>query len=146
MRLHDACTIDERFERPWQPLKGISIKNIYVPELSYPTTKKYINLRGYLTKKFRACGVIDTACTIFAFENRSYLGEFEAELKKALARESGAQGYCLMKKTEGRKSRDTVPLNMLLPIVLLTLLYSRFLYNFSSAICFSIDTVKDFKM
>jgi hypothetical protein len=24
-----ACTIDERFERPWQPLKGTSIKNIY---------------------------------------------------------------------------------------------------------------------
>jgi hypothetical protein len=35
-----ACTIDERFERPWQPLKGISIKNIYVPELSYPTPEK----------------------------------------------------------------------------------------------------------
>jgi hypothetical protein len=35
-----ACTIDERFERPWQPFKGISIKNIYVPELSYTTTKK----------------------------------------------------------------------------------------------------------
>jgi hypothetical protein len=30
-----ACTIDEQFELPWQPLKGISIKNIYVPELSY---------------------------------------------------------------------------------------------------------------
>jgi hypothetical protein len=29
-----ACTIDERFEWPWHPLKGISIKNIYVPELS----------------------------------------------------------------------------------------------------------------
>jgi hypothetical protein len=35
-----ACTIDERFERPWQPLKGISIKNIYIPELSYPSTKQ----------------------------------------------------------------------------------------------------------
>jgi hypothetical protein len=35
-----ACTIDERSERPWQPLKGISIKNTYAPELSYPTTKK----------------------------------------------------------------------------------------------------------
>jgi hypothetical protein len=34
-----ACTIDEWFERPWQPLKGISIKNIYVPELSYPNRK-----------------------------------------------------------------------------------------------------------
>jgi hypothetical protein len=47
-----ACMIDERFERPWQPLKGISIKNIYVPELSYPTTKKYINLKGLPNKKF----------------------------------------------------------------------------------------------
>jgi hypothetical protein len=37
----------------------------------------------HLTKNFRACGVIDTACTIFAFENRLYLGEFEAEFKKA---------------------------------------------------------------
>jgi hypothetical protein len=35
-----ACTIDERFERPWQPLKGIYIKNIYIPELSYPNTTK----------------------------------------------------------------------------------------------------------
>jgi hypothetical protein len=46
-----ACTIDERFERPRQTLKGISIKNIYVPEMSFPTPKKNINLRGYLTKK-----------------------------------------------------------------------------------------------
>jgi hypothetical protein len=35
-----ACTLDEQFERPWQPLKGISIKNINVPELSYPTTRQ----------------------------------------------------------------------------------------------------------
>jgi hypothetical protein len=40
----------------------------------------------------RACGVIDTSCTIFAPENRAYLGEFEAEFKKDLALESGAQG------------------------------------------------------
>jgi hypothetical protein len=26
-------------------------------------------------------------CTIFVFENRSYLGEFEAEFKKALVRD-----------------------------------------------------------
>jgi hypothetical protein len=38
-------------------------------------------------------------CTIFVFENRSYLGEFEAEFKKAaLARESGAQGVLFDKK------------------------------------------------
>jgi hypothetical protein len=46
----------------------------------------------------------------FAFENRSYLGEFEAEFKKALARESGAQGVLFDEKTEGRQSRDSVPL------------------------------------
>jgi hypothetical protein len=68
------CTIDERCERPWQPLKGISIKNIY-----------------------------DTACTIFSFENRSYLGEFEAEFKKAFARESGAQGVLFDEKNRGSK-------------------------------------------
>jgi hypothetical protein len=54
--------------------------------------KKYINLKGYLTKIVCACGVIETACTIFALENRLYFGEFEAEFKKALARESGARG------------------------------------------------------
>jgi hypothetical protein len=52
----------------------------------------------------------------FCFRNRSYLGEFEAEFKKALARESGAQGVLFDEKTEGRKSRDTVPL---IPSVLL---------------------------
>jgi hypothetical protein len=48
---------------------------------------------------FCACGANDTACTIFAFENRSYLGEFKAEFKKALARESGAQGVLFDEKT-----------------------------------------------
>jgi hypothetical protein len=49
---------------------------------------------------------------MFAFENHSYLGEYEAEFKKALARESGAQGVLFDEKTEGRKSRETVPLNV----------------------------------
>jgi hypothetical protein len=45
-RVHNGRTI-----RFWQPLKGISIKNIYVRALLYPTTtKKYIKLRSYLTK------------------------------------------------------------------------------------------------
>jgi hypothetical protein len=34
----------------------------------------------------------------FAFENRSYLGKFEAEFKKALARESGDQGVLFDEK------------------------------------------------
>jgi hypothetical protein len=53
---------------------------------------------GYRTKNVRACVVTDTARTIFSFENQSYIGEFEAEFNKALARESGARGYYLMKK------------------------------------------------
>jgi hypothetical protein len=46
----------------------------------------------------------------FAFENRSYLGEFEAEFKKAVARGQGSRGLLFDEKTEGRKSRDTVSL------------------------------------
>jgi hypothetical protein len=42
--------------------------------------------------------VTDTACPIFAFESRKYIGEFEAEFKKALARESGAQGVLVDEK------------------------------------------------
>jgi hypothetical protein len=42
-----ACTIDERFERPWRPLKGISIKNKKnVPELSYPAPKKIYKFKA----------------------------------------------------------------------------------------------------
>jgi hypothetical protein len=41
-------TIDERFERAWQPLKVISNKqkNMYVPELSYPTPTKIYKFKG----------------------------------------------------------------------------------------------------
>jgi hypothetical protein len=35
-----TCTMDERFVRPWRPLKGISIKNFYGRKLSYPNTIK----------------------------------------------------------------------------------------------------------
>jgi hypothetical protein len=35
----NSCPIYERFKQPWQPLKGISVKN-YVPELCYPNTTK----------------------------------------------------------------------------------------------------------
>jgi hypothetical protein len=41
-----ACTIDEQFVWPWQPLQGISIKNVYVRELSYPTTTKIYKFKG----------------------------------------------------------------------------------------------------
>jgi hypothetical protein len=41
-----AYTINERFRWPWEPLKEIAIKNIYVLELSYPTTKKICKFKG----------------------------------------------------------------------------------------------------
>jgi hypothetical protein len=46
-----ACTIDERFERPWQPVKEISMKNIFVPELSYATTKKLYKFKEATEQK-----------------------------------------------------------------------------------------------
>jgi hypothetical protein len=33
-----TCAIYERFERPWQPLKGISIKNLYSMFPNFPTS------------------------------------------------------------------------------------------------------------
>jgi hypothetical protein len=39
-----ACTIDEWFERPWQPLKVIFIKNIF--DLKHPILKKYWSKYG----------------------------------------------------------------------------------------------------
>jgi hypothetical protein len=43
-----ACTVNKRFEHPWQPLKGIYKKKhtVYVPELSHPTTKKIYKFKG----------------------------------------------------------------------------------------------------
>jgi hypothetical protein len=40
----------------------------------------------------------------------------------------GTQGYSLMKKTEGRKSRDTVPLSKNTTLIL----YSIRIFNFSN--------------
>jgi hypothetical protein len=39
---------------------------------------------------------IASVCSIFASENQSYLGEFEAEFKQASARKSGAQGLKIL--------------------------------------------------
>jgi hypothetical protein len=39
-----------------------------------------------------------------------FLGDFEAICETALARESGPQGVLIDEKSEGRISRDTVPL------------------------------------
>jgi hypothetical protein len=77
------------------------------PNFPTPPLKKYINLKGLPNKKILCQW---HRITIFAFEKQSYLGEFEAEFIKALARESEAQRVLFDEKTEGRNSCDTVPL------------------------------------
>jgi hypothetical protein len=52
------------------------------------------------------------ACTKIALDYRTCLREFEAESKMSCARESGTQGELFDEKSEGRKSRDTVPFNI----------------------------------
>jgi hypothetical protein len=47
----------------------------------------------------------------FSNDYLDFLGEYEVICETALARESGPSGDCLMKKTEGRKFRDTAPLS-----------------------------------
>jgi hypothetical protein len=61
-------------------------------------------------KNFSACSVIDTVCMLFAFQNPSYLGEFKAEIKKALACESGAQGVLFDEKKP--KAENLVTLSL----------------------------------
>jgi hypothetical protein len=71
--------------------------------MSCPTIEKYINLKGLPNKIFSCMRCHWHRKHDFAFENWSYLGEFEAEFKKA--RESGAQGVIFdEKKTEGKKT------------------------------------------
>jgi hypothetical protein len=50
-----------------------------------------------------------SAESIFIIE---YLREYEYIFKTALAHESGGPGVLIDEKTEGQKSRDTVPLTM----------------------------------
>jgi hypothetical protein len=93
-----ACTIDEQFERPCQPLKGISIQNIYVPELSSPTTKKF---KGKPNRKF-LCSKID------------HISANSKKIQKGFipSVNQGPSGVLFDGKTKGRKFGDTVPLNM----------------------------------
>jgi hypothetical protein len=58
-----------------------------------------------------ACGVNDTTCILKKFD---YVREFEFIFEKALAPQSGAQDGCFGLKTEGQKSRETVPLTILI--------------------------------
>jgi hypothetical protein len=91
------------FKRQWHEIFDIFFS------LKHPSwaTTKYKYLKGLPTKTSR----IDTACAIIGDFIVEYLREFEAELKKALARESGAQRRFLGEKSKGIKFRYTGPLN-----------------------------------
>ena len=54
--------------------------------------------------------MLHTAKSIFSNFVIEYLGEIETEFKNTSACLSGAQMGRIMKKTGGRKSRDTLPL------------------------------------
>jgi hypothetical protein len=55
---------------------------------------------------------IDSALRRFSASNRiELLRQFESIYKTALAHESGDPGVLFKEKTEGRTSRETVPLN-----------------------------------
>jgi hypothetical protein len=99
-----ACTIDERFELPWQPLKGISIKNIYIPELSYPTTKTIFKFKG------ASCLWSHWHCMHdFCFRKSIIAWRIQSRIQKGFS--PWIPGVMFdEKKTKGRKSRDTVPL------------------------------------
>jgi hypothetical protein len=104
-----TCTIGEQFLGPWQPFKENIYQNHICMRLGgLPSTTKYNFLnRLYLTKTSR----IDTACAIIGDFIVEFLREYEAELKKALVRESGAERRFFGEKTKGIKFRDTGPLN-----------------------------------
>jgi hypothetical protein len=104
-----ACTIDQRFERPWQPLKEISVKNIYVPELSYPTTKQIYKFNGATYQKIFVYAVPLTPHARFLLSKIDHISANSKQNSKKPVNQR-PRGYYLMKKTEGQKSRDTVPI------------------------------------
>jgi hypothetical protein len=79
---------------PWQPT---------------PPLKKYINLKGLPNKIFVHWHRMHVFCVRKSIITR----RIRSRIQNGFSPESGVQGYCLMKKTEGRKSRDNVPLNLI---------------------------------
>jgi hypothetical protein len=75
--------------------------------LHYPTPKKIYKFKGATKQKI----FVHAVSMIFAFENRSYLGEFEAVFKEALARESGAQEVLFDEKNRRSKISCHCPFN-----------------------------------
>jgi hypothetical protein len=75
---------------------------------------QYVNIKYLLTltKKVSFHGLYQTAEADFGYLWIDVLGEYEAICRTAV--NQGPRGDCLMKITEGQKSRDTVPLSLFL--------------------------------
>jgi hypothetical protein len=80
--------MDEWFVRPWQRIRGISIKNMYARELSYCTPPLQNYIRVYTIQYIKRVLYSKKVGDLIV----EYLCEFEAESKKALARESRTPG------------------------------------------------------
>jgi hypothetical protein len=107
------AAIDERFERPWQPLKGLSINNIFVPVFSYPPLKKYINLKGLPNKKFSYMRFHWHSMHDFCVRKSIISRRIRNRIKKGFSPWiRGPGGIVWWKNPESRKSRDTVPLRI----------------------------------
>jgi hypothetical protein len=106
-----ALTMEERFKRHSQPLKGITIiPYMFMNSPTPPLQKKFTRAPN---KTFLCMRCQCTKVTKFGDEKLAYFCAFKAEFKKALAIESGAQGGLVDIRTEGQKSCDTVPFNKL---------------------------------
>jgi hypothetical protein len=102
-----ACTIDDWFERPWQPLKGISTKNIYVPE--YPTTKKYLNLKGLPNTKFSCMRCHWHRMHDFCVRKSIISRRIRSRIQKDFIPWIRGQGGIVLCKNRGSTSHDSVP-------------------------------------
>jgi hypothetical protein len=103
--------MDERFVRPWQPLKRISIKNFYVCELSYHTTTKWYNLKCLSNKKICAWGVNDTANWKSSTKKSNFFANTKQNSKRLYSGNQGPREDCLMKKTRRSKILWHCPFN-----------------------------------
>jgi hypothetical protein len=112
-RMHGACGVIDTACKIWHRMdyrrtirtalaafKG----NIYQKaELSYPTPKKYINLKGLPSKKFSCMRRRWYRMHDFCCRKSIIFRQIRREFKKALARESGSQGVLLDEKNRRLK-------------------------------------------
>jgi hypothetical protein len=84
------------------------------PNCHTPPLQKYINLKGLPNKQIFVHALSLTPHARFLRSKIDHISaNSKQNSKKAFARESGALGVLFDEKTEGRKSRDTVPLNII---------------------------------